>query len=264
VTRHTLSDPGHVAIIMDGNGRWAEARGRARTDGHREGADRVRDVVTRCRRLGLRHLTLYAFSSENWGRPALEVDALMALLGRFLRRELDTLRRHAVELRAIGDLRRLPRPLRGLLLDAVATTRGLGGMRLTLALSYGGRDEIARAVRRLASEVEDGSLVADAIDEGAVARRLDTADTPDPDLVIRTGGERRLSNFLLWQAAYAELYFTDTPWPEFGATELDRALTWFRVRRRRFGLVAEVASRHAPDCTASASVSPPIRGRSHT
>ncbi len=228
----------HLAIIMDGNGRWAEAQRRSRIDGHREGAGRVRDVVTRCRELGLRHLTLYTFSSENWGRPALEVEALMALLARYLRDELDILRGNDIELRAIGDLRRLPSTLRLQLDQAVAATRGLGGMRLTLALSYGGRDEITRAVRRLARDVERGLLRPDRIDENAVARRLDTADAPDPDLVIRTGGERRLSNFLLWQAAYAELYFTHTPWPEFDAAGLDRALRWYRRRRRRFGLVA--------------------------
>jgi len=236
----------HVAIIMDGNGRWAEARGRVRVDGHREGADRVREVVTRCRELGLRHLTLFAFSSENWGRPALEVEALMALLARYLRQELDTLRANAIELRAIGDLRRLPSALRRRLDEAVAATRGLDGMRLTLALSYGGRDEITRAVRRLARDLERGLLVPGAIDEGAVAGRLDTGDAPDPDLVIRTGGERRLSNFLLWQAAYAELYFTDTPWPEFGAAELDRAFSWYRGRPRRFGLVADSSTSPVP------------------
>ena len=238
--RDRAPDLNHLAIIMDGNGRWAEAR--ARIDGHREGSERVREVVTRCRELGLRHLTLYAFSSENWGRPDREVDALMALLSRYLHRELDTLRGNAIELRAIGDLPRLPSALRRLLGEAVAATRKLGGMRLTLALSYGGRDEITRAMRRLARDLERGLLIPGVIDEGAVARRLDTADTPDPDLVIRTGGERRLSNFLLWQTAYAELYFTDTPWPEFGAAELDRALSWYRGRLRRFGLVAATSS----------------------
>jgi undecaprenyl diphosphate synthase len=222
---------------MDGNGRWASARGMGRTEGHRRGADTVRDVVSRCRQLGIRWLTLYAFSTENWSRPHTEVKALMGLLAGYLARQASELYERGIELAAIGDLTRLPARVRTLLEGAIRSTRGLPGMRLTLALSYGGRDELVRAVRRLAADLEGGRLDRTAIDAAAVERRLDTAGTPNPDLVIRTGGESRLSNFLLWQTAYAELFFTSTPWPEFGSSELDRALKWYRGRERRFGKV---------------------------
>jgi undecaprenyl diphosphate synthase len=229
--------PGHLAIIMDGNGRWAQARGLDRTEGHRHGAGRVREVVTRCRELGIRSLTLYAFSSENWGRPRDEVRTLMRLLASYLERQVSELCDRGIELAAIGDLGRLPAPVRRLLTRAIELTRGLAGMRLTLALSYGGRDELVRAVRRVVGDVASGSLATDSIDAAALEERLDTAGIPHPDLIIRTGGESRLSNFLLWQAAYAELYFTNRPWPDFGAQDLERALAWYRGRSRRFGLV---------------------------
>jgi len=232
----------HVAIIMDGNGRWARSLGRPRTAGHHRGAERVREVVTRSRELGIRYLTLFAFSSENWGRPAAEVSALMGLLSRYLESEPARLRANSIELAAIGNLDRLPSGLQDCLSRAIAATRGLGGMRLTLALSYGARDEITRALRRLVAAEGRAILEDDAITEDSIARQLDTAGTPDPDLVIRTGGEQRLSNLLLWQAAYTELYFTPVPWPEFGASELERALAWYRRRQRRFGLVSEIAA----------------------
>jgi len=227
----------HVAIIMDGNGRWARARSLARTAGHQRGAAAVRKIVTHCREAGLHYLTLYAFSTENWARPTLEVRGLMDLLTQFLLEQEDLLIRHGVELRTIGDVGRLPKQTRTLLKRVVRSTRGRGAMRLTLALSYSGHDEIVRAVRRLARRVARGGLAPDAIDEELFHGSLDTRDTPPADLVIRTGGERRLSNFLLWQAAYAELYFTDLAWPDFSPADFDRAVAWYHGRKRTFGLV---------------------------
>ena len=227
----------HVAIIMDGNGRWAQARGLPRTAGHRQGAEAVRKIVTHCREAGLHHLTLYAFSTENWARPILEVRTLMDLLIRFLVDQEDRLIRHGIELKTIGDISRLPERARSLLKRVINSTRRMGGMRLTLALSYSGRDEIVRAARRLAQRAANGELDPETIDDGLFARNLDTRDTPPADLVIRTGSERRLSNFLLWQAAYAELYFTDRAWPDFSPDDFDRAVTWYHGRKRTFGLV---------------------------
>jgi len=227
----------HVAIIMDGNGRWARARGLARLAGHHQGAAVVRKIITHCREAGLHHLTLYAFSTENWARPKREVNGLMDLLARFLLEQEDRLKKHGIELRAIGDISRLPNRARALLGRVIHSTRGLGGMRLTLALSYSGHDEIVRTVRRLARMVAEGTLRPDAIDDAVFADSLDTRDTPPADLVIRTGSERRLSNFLLWQSAYAELYFTDRAWPDFSPADFDRAVAWYHGRRRTFGLV---------------------------
>jgi len=230
----------HIAIIMDGNGRWAQARGLPRLDGHRRGAEAVRRIITHCRESGLQFLTLYAFSMENWARPRYEVDGLMRLLVRFLGERGRELAEHGIRLCAIGDLGRLPRQARTLLERVMASTRELGGMRLTLALSYGGRDEIARAARRLAQRACSGELDPTTIDEPLFAANLDTGGTPAVDLVIRTGGERRLSNFLLWQSAYAELFFTDRPWPDFGPEDFDEAVAWYHGRKRTFGLVEAV------------------------
>lgn len=230
--------PRHVALIMDGNGRWAAARGLPRLAGHRAGARAVREVVRAARELGLGHLTLYAFSTENWQRPSAEVEALMTLLAEYLVEEREELTARGIELRAIGDLPRLSPRVRRLLAEVGVATRGLGGMRLTLALAYGGRDEVVRAARRLAAEVAAGRLWPEQVDERLFGSRLDTAGTPDPDLVIRTGGESRLSNFLLWQSAYAELHVTEVAWPDFGRAELERALAWYAGRQRRFGGVA--------------------------
>jgi undecaprenyl diphosphate synthase len=227
----------HVAIIMDGNGRWALARGLARLAGHHQGAAAVRKIVAHCRESGIRYLTLYAFSTENWSRPILEVKGLMDLLAQFLIEQEARLRKNDIELATIGDISRLPKRARALLGRVKNATRGLSGMRLTLALSYSSHDEIVRTVRRLAHRVAAGKLQPDAIDDRLFAKNLDTRDTPPVDLVIRTGSERRLSNFLLWQAAYAELYFTNCPWPEFGPEDLDQAVAWFHERRRTFGLV---------------------------
>jgi len=227
--------PRHVAIVMDGNGRWAEVRGLPRLRGHLEGAKTVREVTTSCRKLGIPYLTLYAFSTENWARRATEVRGLWALLERFLHEERAALIRQGIELRAVGDLKRLPPAVHARLKQVMDQTRGLSGMRLTLALSYGGRDEIARAFRRMAAAIERGRLRAREIDERMVAGYLDTADLPDPDLVIRTGGEHRVSNFLLWQIAYSELFITELPWPSFSPAALRGALAWYAGRKRRFG-----------------------------
>jgi len=224
---------------MDGNGRWAEQRQLPRIFGHRQGVETVRAVVKECRALGIPHLTLYAFSSENWGRPPAEVAALMELLGMFLAQELGTLMTEDIRLRVIGNTALLPAEVRQVLEDTIARTAGNNRLVLTLALSYGARDEILRAVRQFVSEAEEGRLSAADIDEQRIAAALDTAGLPDPDLLIRTSGEMRISNFLLWQLAYAELYFTEVLWPDFSAVELRRALDDFSARERRFGLTGQ-------------------------
>jgi undecaprenyl diphosphate synthase len=223
---------------MDGNGRWAEQRQMPRIFGHRQGVETVRSVVKECRALGVPHLTLYAFSSENWGRPASEVAALMELLGLFLAQELETLMDEDIRLRVIGNTSLLPVEVRQVLDDTIKRTAENSRLVLTLALSYGARDEILRAVKDLAAEVKEGDLAVSDIDEQRFNAALDTAGLPDPDLLIRTSGEMRISNFLLWQLAYAELYFTDVLWPDFSADELRRAFDDFAARQRRFGLTA--------------------------
>lgn len=227
--------PRHVALIMDGNGRWAEARGKTRVHGHRAGAETVRRIVEHARRLGIRYLTLYAFSTENWARPRAEVAALMRLLGRFIENELPTLQKNDIRLGVIGDPDALSAGLRRSLAAAVALTAGNTAMTLTLAINYGGRDEIIRAMRRAAKSAgETGTPLLD-IGEQAFGRFLDAGDMPDPDLVVRTAGEQRLSNFLIWQAAYAELYFTPVAWPDFSAADFDAALAEYAKRTRKFG-----------------------------
>jgi undecaprenyl diphosphate synthase len=230
--------PEHLAIIMDGNGRWAQKRHLPRILGHRKGVERVQDVVDECLALGIRHLTLYAFSSENWGRPRDEVEALMGLLGSYLQRELKRLPMRRIRLRAIGELDRLPEKIRSVLDEIITNTASNSDLVLTLALSYGGRNELVRAARTLASEVAAGRLDPASIDEERLAGALDTAGFPDPDLLIRTSGEARISNFLLWQAAYAEFVFLDVLWPDFSAAHLRKALAEFSRRQRRFGLTA--------------------------
>jgi undecaprenyl diphosphate synthase len=234
--------PRHVAIIMDGNGRWALERGKARIEGHTQGARTVRDIVTYARELGIRHLTLFAFSSENWGRPPDEVHGLMDLLYEYLVEERPTLIKNRIELSTIGVLERLPRPVQALIENVKEATLGLDGMRLTLALSYGSRDEIVRGMKKMARALDRGEIVAEEIDETAIGTFLDTHDMPDPDLMIRTSGEQRISNFLLWQLAYAELYFTPVPWPAFTRAEFDEALRAYRTRQRRFGLTGQQVS----------------------
>jgi len=228
--------PRHVAIIMDGNGRWAERRGLPRSAGHRAGAESVRAITRRARGLGLEALTLYAFSEQNWGRPAGEVDDLFALLVEFLASERAELRDQHIRLVAVGNLDRLPLAAR-LALQAVSAETGHDhGMTLALCLSYGGREDIVQAARALAVHAAAGQIDPRAIDEAMVARSLWTAAVGrDPDLVIRTSGEQRLSNFLLWDAAYAELCFVPCAWPDFGAAEFDAALAEYALRERRFG-----------------------------
>jgi undecaprenyl diphosphate synthase len=231
--------PRHLAVIMDGNGRWAKAKGWRRVRGHEEGAESVRVVVRACRRLGIGWLTLYAFSQENWARPRAEVEGLMRLLERFLKKERPELLEQGIRLNAIGEVERLPASTRRLLEESMAATAGGREMVLTLALSYGGRQELARAARTLCEEVADGRLEPRAVDEQALAARLYTADMPDPDLLIRTSGEQRISNFLLWQLAYAELYFSPVLWPDFREKELEEALAAYAARERRFGKTGE-------------------------
>jgi undecaprenyl diphosphate synthase len=220
---------------MDGNGRWATERGLARTAGHEAGADSVREVVRGCGELEIEALTLYSFSTENWGRPEDEVDTLMALLARYLVEQREELMTNRVRLRGIGELDRLPSHVRELLDEAIELTSANDGLLLTLALSYGSRAEIVDAVRRIAREVAMGRLAPDAIVAETVSEHLYTAGTPDPDLLIRTSGEMRLSNFLLWQLAYAEIYVTDVYWPDFKRPELEAALEVYARRQRRFG-----------------------------
>ncbi len=231
--------PRHVAVIMDGNGRWAQGRGLPRIQGHTAGVASVRAVVRLARNLGLPYLTLFAFSEENWQRPALEIRALMALLRKFLHQELAEMQENQIALKAIGDLTRLPRTARDDLARVEAATAPGAQMILTLALSYGGRSEIVRAARLLAREVQAGRLRPEEIDAPRFAGCLYTAGLPDPDLLIRTSGESRVSNFLLWQLAYTELYITETLWPDFREEDFIKALAAFQQRQRRFGLTAE-------------------------
>ena len=233
VDRNSL--PKHVAIIMDGNGRWATQRGMPRIAGHKKGAETVRLVTEECRVLGVKALTLYAFSDENWGRPREEVGFLMDMLGSFLRAEIATMKKNGIRFRTIGRTERLPETVRTWIDRAMVETAANAGMVLNLALSYGGRGEIIEAIKRLSGA---GGLTADLTEE-AFSAHLDTAGLTDPDLIIRTSGEKRISNFLLWQAAYAELYFTDILWPDFKAEDLLRAIFDYQGRQRRFGLTQE-------------------------
>ncbi|MEM1041528.1 MAG: isoprenyl transferase [Bacteroidota bacterium] len=231
--------PVHIAAIMDGNGRWAKHRGQSRVAGHREGVESVRDVTEACAQIGVRHLTLYTFSTENWERPPKEVTALMELLVRTIRREVGRLQENNIRVRTLGELDRLPRRAAAEMREAEGLTCGNTRMTLNLALSYSGRWEIARAARRIAEEVHAGRLTPDAVDERLIASHLDTTGIPDPDLLIRTGGDMRISNFLLWQLAYTELYVTDGYWPDFRREALYAAIESFQDRERRFGRVAE-------------------------
>jgi undecaprenyl diphosphate synthase len=234
----TAGLPRHVAIIMDGNGRWATQRGLSRVQGHRRGKESVREVVETAREIGIEVLTLYAFSTENWERPEREVGALMGLLRRYVRSELGKMLRHNIRLRAIGNLRRLPKEVLSDLRGAEHATRANTGMTVQLAVSYGSREEIVAAARRLARRVRDGTITPDDIDEEMLSASLMTAGMPDPDLLIRTSGEMRVSNFLLWQIAYSELYVTDVLWPDFRRGEFLAALEEYKRRERRFGKTA--------------------------
>ena len=227
--------PHHVAIIMDGNGRWAKARGLPRVAGHRRGADAVRRVIRGAGELGIPVLTLFAFSTENWTRPADEVSDLMGLLRHYLRHELEELGRNGARLRVIGDRARLAQDIVRDISDAEQRTRANTRIDVNICINYGSRDEIIQATRSLARKVAAGELAAEKIDEGLFERELLTAGVPDPDLLIRTSGEQRISNFLLWQCAYAELVFVDTLWPDFGKDHLEQAIAEFRRRERRYG-----------------------------
>ncbi|HOK06412.1 MAG TPA: isoprenyl transferase [Syntrophales bacterium] len=230
--------PRHIAIIMDGNGRWARRHTLGRLAGHRKGAEAVRVIVEACREIGIPCLTLYAFSSENWYRPPQEVAGLMGILRDYISSELKRMLENDIRFNVIGDLEALGEPIVGILRDAMAKTAANRGMVLSLALSYGGRDEIVRAARSIAEDVARGVLTKEAVDSETFARYLYTADLPDPDLLIRTSGEYRISNFLLWQCAYTEFYFTDTLWPDFTKEELLAAIRDFQRRERRFGRVS--------------------------
>ena len=233
-----LDPPLHVAIIMDGNGRWATQRGWPRLMGHRRGAERVREIVEACPACGITHLTIYAFSTENWKRSTEEVLGLMSLFSRYIRREADRLRAEGVRLRFIGDRTRLEPRLQRLMSGIETLTERNDRLHLTVAINYGGRNELIRAARRVARAVARGELAPEAVDEAEIEARLDTHDLPDPDLVIRTSGETRVSNYLLWQAAYAEYEFTPTLWPDFNPDELREILARFARRERRFGAVS--------------------------
>ncbi|MCJ7810172.1 MAG: isoprenyl transferase [Desulfobulbaceae bacterium] len=227
--------PKHVAIIMDGNGRWAKKKGFQRVRGHQKGAEAVREIVTASREAGIRWLTLYAFSQENWKRPRLEVQALMKLLKRFLKNELNEMLEIEIRLKTIGRTENIPLDTRQILLDTIEKTAHNTGMTLTLALSYGSRQEIVDACIKIGRLIKNGDRTVEEIDEKLISSCLYTAEMPDPDLLIRTSGEYRISNFLLWQLSYTELYITPTLWPDFGKEEYLRALEDYQRRERRFG-----------------------------
>ncbi|MEE8371524.1 MAG: isoprenyl transferase [Sphingomonadales bacterium] len=227
--------PTHVAVIMDGNGRWAAARKLPRIAGHRRGAEAVRASVRACKSMGIRYLTLYAFSSENWKRPQGEVDALMSLLRLYIKKEIKELDENGVRVQFIGRRQGLPGDVVDLIDFAESKTAGNDQLTLTIALNYGGKAEIVEALQQIAKSIEDGSLAPEMIDEALIASHLYTRDMPDPDFIIRTSGEQRLSNFLLWQSAYSELVFLDILWPDFNEEALRDAVRIFEARERRFG-----------------------------
>ena len=247
----TEIDPGnlprHIAIIMDGNGRWAKQHAMGRIAGHKKGADAVRDTVRACREIGVRVLTLYAFSTENWLRPAREVKALMGLLEEYLRSEVQEMLENGIRLAAIGDMEALKEPIRGVLRETIARTSQNREMTLNLSLSYGGRDESVGAVKGIVEDFRKGVLSTPDITPDLFSRYLDTAGLPDPDLLIRTSGEYRISNFLLWQCAYTEFYFTDVLWPDFNRGELFRAIAEYQRRERRFGLTSDQVREGRPE-----------------
>jgi len=241
------SRPRHIAIVMDGNGRWAQRRGRPRTDGHRMGANAVRTTVEYCLKAQIPHLTLFAFSSENWARPQHEVSALMGLFLKALDREVAQLNRHHVCIDFIGDLDAFSEALRERMRRAVELTRHNRAIKVNVAVNYGGRWDITRACKRLAEQVARGELSPAAITEAQLASELSLADQPPPDLFIRSGGDQRISNFLLWQMAYTELVFCDTLWPDFAAADLDRAIETFIARERRYGRIDAPARQGGQD-----------------
>ncbi|WP_418539469.1 isoprenyl transferase [Massilistercora timonensis] len=234
-----MNMPRHVAIILDGNGRWAKAKGMPRNYGHAQGSKNVERICEEAWRMGIKYLTVYAFSTENWNRPKDEVDALMKLLRNYMKTCLKTAAKNDMKIRVIGDITRLDEDIRSRIEELEKSTKDNGGLNFQIAINYGSRDEITRAVRRIAADCRDGRLVAEEIDEQVIDRYLDTHDIPDPDLLIRTSGEQRLSNYLLWQLAYTEFYFTDVPWPDFTKEELLKAVEQYNARDRRYGGVKE-------------------------
>ncbi len=234
-----MNMPRHVAIILDGNGRWAKAKGMPRNYGHAQGSKNVERICEEAWRMGIKYLTVYAFSTENWNRPKDEVDALMKLLRNYMKTCLKTAAKNDMKIRVIGDITRLDEDIRSRIEELEESTKDNGGLNFQIAINYGSRDEITRAVRRIAADCRDGRLAAEEIDERVIDRYLDTHDIPDPDLLIRTSGEQRLSNYLLWQLAYTEFYFTDVPWPDFTKEELLKAVEQYNARDRRYGGVKE-------------------------
>lgn len=235
MTEESTIKPSHIAIIMDGNGRWAQRQGMGRSEGHKAGADAVTSTMDCCRKYGIRYLTLYAFSTENWKRSPQEISALMQLLSNFLDKSAEDLQKYKIRLRVIGDIERLPWPVRGKLKTQIEATKLFSDYNLTIALSYGSRAEITSATRKIAEKVMSGEMKLDDITEETIAANLQTSDLPDPDLIIRTAGEQRLSNFLLCQASYAEFLFLDTLWPDFREPDFVKALEAFAKRQRRYG-----------------------------
>jgi undecaprenyl diphosphate synthase len=231
--------PKHIAIIMDGNGRWAKSRGKIRAFGHENGTKAVRTTVENCAQLGIEHLTLYAFSTENWKRPKLEVKTLMRLLISSLKKEMNTLQKNNIRLNAIGNIDTLPKKVHNELMHVIEATKSNSRMTLNLALSYGSRDELTHVVRKIGEKIKNNIISTEKIDESVINQHLYTRNLPDVDLLIRTSGEQRLSNFLLWQIAYAELYFTDIFWPDFCEEDLHKAIASYQKRERRFGKTSE-------------------------
>ncbi|QDW74455.1 isoprenyl transferase [Lachnospiraceae bacterium KGMB03038] len=234
-----MNMPRHIAIILDGNGRWAKAKGMPRNYGHAQGSKNVERICEEAYRMGIKYLTVYAFSTENWNRPKDEVNALMKLLRNYMKTCLKTAEKNDMKIRVIGDITRLDEDIRSRIQELEEATKNNGGLNFQIAINYGSRDEIKRAVRRIAQDCRDGKIQAEEIDEELIERYLDTHDIPDPDLLIRTSGEQRLSNYLLWQLAYTEFYFTDVPWPDFTKEELIRAVEQYNSRDRRYGGVKE-------------------------
>ncbi|HXC93247.1 MAG TPA: isoprenyl transferase [Geobacteraceae bacterium] len=239
VSKVAVKLPRHIAIIMDGNGRWAKSRMLPRIMGHRKGVETVREIVEECSTIGIGYLTLFAFSAENWSRPKTEVRSLMTLLKKYIKMEVPLMMRNNIRFNVIGSRSDLPDDVAYALDDARRVTSGNSGMTLTLALSYGSRQELLDASRRIAADILDGSLKPGDVTEDLFSSYLYTSGLPDPDLLIRTSGEMRISNFLLWQLAYSELYFTDINWPDFNRKELKKAITDFQLRERRFGLTSD-------------------------
>ena len=234
-----MSIPTHVAIILDGNGRWAKAKGLPRKAGHVQGAKNVEKICEAAYNMGIKYLTVYAFSTENWNRPQDEVDALMQLLRNYMKTCLKTAAKNNMSVRVIGDKTRLADDIRDSIAKLEEATKDYTGLHFQIALNYGSRDEITRAVKSLAQQIAAGELAPEQITEQTISEHLDTVGIPDPDLMIRTSGEQRISNYLLWQLAYAEFYFTPVPWPDFGKKELEKAIEAYQNRDRRYGLVKE-------------------------